>query len=136
MHTDRKATRCINYAYSAVKRKWKQRVVICEGDFMAVFYVAHAFGGKKENLERAKKITHDLQVKDLANCYICPLLTFSHLEYGEIGFDAEMELCYDLLSQCDKLIVSSGLSKGVSKEVDFANLVGMEVEWLEDTKRD
>ena len=101
---------------------------------MATFYVAHAFGGKQENLERAKKITHDLQVKDLENCYICPLLTLSHLEYGEIGFDAEMELCYDLLSQCDKLIVASGLSKGVAKEVDFANLVGMEVEWLEDTE--
>jgi hypothetical protein len=96
--------------------------------------VAHAYGGKQENLERAKKITHDLQVKDLANCYICPLLTLSHLEYGEIGFDAEMELCYDLLSQCDKLIVASVLSKGVAKEVDFANLVGMEVEWLEDAK--
>ena len=101
---------------------------------MAIFYVAHAYGGKEENLERAKKITHDLQVKDLANCYICPLLTFSHLEYGEIGFDAEMELCYDLLSQCDKLIVASRLSRGVSKEVDFANMVGMEVEWLEDTE--
>ena len=101
---------------------------------MATFYVAHAFGGKQENLERAKKITHDLQTKDLANCYICPLLTFSHLEYGEIGFDAEMELCYDLLSQCDKLIVASGLSRGVEKEVDFANLVGMEVEWLEDAQ--
>lgn len=101
-------------------------------------YVAHAYGGKEENLERAKKITHDLQVKDLANCYICPLLTFSHLEYGEIGFDAEMELCLDVLSQCDKLIVASdfsiGLSRGVEKEVDFANLVGMEVEWLEDTE--
>ena len=101
---------------------------------MATFYVAHAFGGKQENLERAKKITHDLQVKDLANCYICPLLTLSHLEYGEIGFDAEMELCYDLLSQCDKLIVASVLSMGVAKEVDFANLVGMEVEWLEDAQ--
>ena len=101
---------------------------------MATFYVAHAFGGKQENLERAKRITHDLQVKDLANCYICPLLTFSHLKYGEIGFDAEMELCYDLLSQCDKLIVASSLSRGVAKEVDFANLVGMEVERLEDTE--
>jgi hypothetical protein len=101
---------------------------------MATFYVAHAYGGKQENLERAKKITHDLQVKDLENCYICPLLTFSHLEYGEIGFDNEMELCCDLLSQCDKLIVASVLSKGVAKEVDFANLVGMEVEWLEDAK--
>lgn len=101
---------------------------------MAIFYVAHAFGGKQENLERAKKITHDLQVKDLENCYICPLLTFSHLEHGEIGCDAEMELCYDLLSQCDKLIVASGLSRSAAKEVDFANLVGMEVEWLEDTE--
>lgn len=73
---------------------------------------------------------------DLENTYICPLLTFSNLEYGEIGFDAEMELCYDLLSQCDKLIVASCLSRGVAKEVDFANLIGMEVEWLEDTERD
>ena len=98
--------------------------------------MSHAYRGEEENYNRAKQITHDLQVKDLANCYICPLLTLSHLEYGEIGFDAEMELCYDLLSNCDKLIVASGLSKGVSKEVDFANLVGMEVEWFEDTKRD
>ena len=30
-------------------------------------YVSHAYGGKIENLERAKKITHDLQVKDLEN---------------------------------------------------------------------
>ena len=34
----------------------------------------------------------------------------------------------------DKLIVASDLSKGVCKEIDFANLVGMEVEYLEDTK--
>ena len=103
---------------------------------MATFYVAHAFGGKQENLQRAKKITHDLQLKDLANCYICPLLTFSHLEYGEIGFDAEVELCLDILQNCDKLIVASDFSnsKGVQMEIDFANLVGMEVEWLEDTE--
>ena len=101
---------------------------------MATFYVAHAFGGKQENLERAKKITHDLQVKNLANCYICPLLTFSHLEYGEIGFDNEMELCLDILSQCDKLIVASGFSnsKGVQMEIDFAKLVKMEVVWLDE----
>ena len=76
-----------------------------------------------------------MQIKDLANCYICPLTTFSHLDYGEIGYDNEMELCLDLLSQCDKLIVASDISKGVSKEIDFANLIGMEVIWLEDTKQ-
>ena len=96
-----------------------------------LIYVGHCFAGKAENIERAKKITHDLQVKDLANCYICPLLTFSHLEYGEIGFDAEMELCLDILSDCEKMIVASEISKGVQMEIDFAKLVGMEVQYLD-----
>ena len=100
---------------------------------MAIYYVAHKFSGKQENLERAKKITHDLQVNDLENTYICPLLTFSHLQYGEIGYDNELEACIDLLSVCDKLIVASDISKGVAREIDFANLVGMEVEYLEET---
>ena len=101
---------------------------------MAIYYVAHKFSGKLENYQRAKKITHDLQVSDLENTYICPLLTFSHLQYGEIGYDAEMENCLDLLSVADKLIVASDLSKGVCREIDFANLVGMEVEYLENTE--
>ena len=99
---------------------------------MAIYYVAHRYGGDINNLERAKKITHDLQVADLENTYICPLLALSHLQYGEIGYEAEMENCIDLLSVADKLIVASDISKGVAKEIDFANLVGMEVEYLEE----
>ena len=94
-------------------------------------YVSHCFGGDMANLERAKKITHDLQVKYLENTYICPLLALSHLQYGEVGYDVEMELCLDILSNSDKLIVASDISKGVAKEIEFANLVGMEVEYLE-----
>lgn len=101
---------------------------------MAIYYVSHCFGGDINNLERAKKITHDLQIADLENTYICPLLAFSHLQYGEIGYDSEMDLCLDLLSIADKLIVASDISKGVAKEIDFANLVNMEVEYIEDTK--
>lgn len=102
-----------------------------------LIYVAAKYGGDPANIERAKKITHDLQVKDLANCYICPLLTFSHLEYGEIGFDEEMELCLDILSECEKMIVASEISKGVQMEIDFAKLIGMEVQYLDtrDTRR-
>lgn len=97
-----------------------------------LIFVSHCFGGYKENIEKAKKITHDLQVKDLANCYICPMLVFSHLEYGEIGYDNEIELCLDILQNCDKLIVASKeISKGVQKEIDFAKLVGMEIEYLD-----
>ena len=97
-------------------------------------YVSHCFGGDMANLERAKKITHDLQVADLENTYICPLLALSHIAYNEIGYDDEMNLCIDLLSISDKMIVASDLSKGVCREIDFANLVGMEVEYLENTE--
>ena len=90
-------------------------------------YVAHRFCGDPANVERAKKITHDLQVSDLDNCYICPILTFSHLKYGEIGYEQEMEICLDLLSACDVLIIASDISEGVQKEIDFARMVGMEV---------
>lgn len=97
-----------------------------------VIYVSHIFQGKAENLERAKKITHDLQVKDLSNCYICPLNTFSHLGYNEIGYEEEMLLCEDLLTVCDKLIVAGSIiSKGVEREIALAELLGMEVEYLE-----
>ena len=92
-----------------------------------IYYVGHCFFGDKANIEKARKITHDLQVKDIANCYICPLLAFSDLEYGEIGYDDELELCLDLLSVSDCLIVASEISKGVRKEIDFAKLVKMEV---------
>ena len=96
-----------------------------------LIYVCHAYGGEKENIERAGKITHDLQVKDLANCYICPLLTFSHLEYGEIGYEAEMELCKDLIVISDKLIVASDVSRGVQEQINLAKKIGMEIEYLE-----
>ena len=94
---------------------------------MAMIYVSHRYGGDPANMERAKKITHDLQVNDPENCYICPLLAFSHLGYNEMGYDEEIELCIDLLSVSDVLIVASDVSKGVQKEIDFARLVGMEV---------
>ena len=94
---------------------------------MATIYVSHKFGGDPANMERAKKITHDLQIENPTHCFICPILAFSHLQYGEIGYDDEIELCLDLLSLCDTLIVASDVSQGVQKEIDFARVVGMEV---------
>ena len=104
---------------------------------MAIYYVAHRYGGDIKNLEQAKKITHDLQVKDPENCYICPLIAFSHLGYNEIGYEEEIALCLDLLSVSDVLIVASEVSEGVQIEIDLAkklkNADGepMEVVYLE-----
>ena len=102
---------------------------------MAMIYVSHKFGGVPANLERAKKITHDLQIENPEHCFICPILALSHLQYGEIGYDEEIELCLDLLSLCDTLIIASDVSQGVQKEIDFARMVGMEVIDLADKYR-
>ena len=104
-------------------------------------YVAHRFGGDTANIERAKKITHDLQVNDLDNCYICPLLAFSHLKHGEIPYENEIALCFDVLQMCDKLIVASEVSQGVKLEIELAeglknsNGEPMEVFYLADKYR-
>ena len=87
---------------------------------MSIYYVAHKYGANPENFERAKKITHDLQISDMENTYICPLLALSHLKYNEVGYGEEIENCIDILSLCDKLIVASKISKGVQKEIEYA----------------
>ena len=92
-----------------------------------LLYLAHKYQGDQANMERVKKIAHDLQIENPTHCVVCPLLNFSFLDYGEIGLDQEMEICLDLLSVCDVLIVASEPSEGVQKEIDFARLVGMEV---------
>lgn len=97
-----------------------------------LIYVAHKYGGKMENIDRAARITRDLQRRDTENCYICPLLAFSHLRYCELDYETEMNLCIDLLSVCDKLLIASELSAGVRLEKDFAELVGMEIEDISD----
>ena len=95
-----------------------------------LIYISHRYQGNPDNMERAKQITHDLQVADPGNCYICPLMAFSHLQYGEMGYDAEMELCLDILSCCDKLLITSEITEGVRREIEFAKMVNMEVEYL------
>lgn len=97
-------------------------------------YVAHEYGGKAENVERAKKITHDLQIADRDNVYICPILAFSHLEYGELGYDEEIDLCKDLMCIFDKMIVASKISEGVRREIEFAQQLHWEVDYLEDNR--
>lgn len=100
-----------------------------------LIYVSHRFGGKPSNIERAKKITHDLQIKDLANCYICPLTAFSHLGVGEVDPKYKMAVRLDLLSVCDVLLVASRTSEEVRQEIEFAQLVGMEVRYLDEKEK-
>ena len=92
-----------------------------------LLYLAHKYQDDKRNLDKVKRIAHDLQMDNPDHCVVCPLLNFSCLDYGEIGHEQEIEICLDLLSVCDVLIVASDISGGVQKEIDFAKMVGMEV---------
>lgn len=114
---------CATVQVGARRRKVSDRLI---------YYVAHCYQGDSRNLDRARHITRQLQINDLDNTYLCPLLTLSHLKYGEIGIEAEMELCYDLLSACDVLIIASEITLGVQLEINFAEMVGMEVLYLDE----
>ena len=95
-----------------------------------LIYVAHVYESKKSNIRKAAKITHDLQVADPDNTYVCPLLTFSYLKYNELGYEKEMEMCMDLLSECMGMVVASKISKGVQMEIDYCQLWNIPIRYL------
>lgn len=98
-------------------------------------YVAHRYSNDKRNIEKARKITHDLAVADRANTYVCPLLCFSYLRYNEIGYDEEIGMCTDLLGECAKMIVASEISRGVQLEIDYCKEWDIPVEYRIPTRK-
>lgn len=97
-----------------------------------MIYVTHEYRGFPSNYARAKGIVSRLQLNDLQNTYICPLMVFSHSGYADLSHEEEMALRLDLLSVCDAMIVASPKDRVLREEVAFAELIGMEVKKLED----
>lgn len=92
-----------------------------------IYYVAHAWSGDKSNISRAKRTVDELQRKDLANCYVCPILALPVFADDDIDCDSKFELCLDLMSICDAVIIGSYISAQMKKEIEFARLINMEV---------
>lgn len=88
-----------------------------------IYYVA----SDSKNVDSARRIVRDLQVKDLENCYICPLWTFSHLSQKVISKADETELRLDLMTISSRLILVGSVTEEIRAELDFAKLVKMEV---------
>ena len=80
--------------------------------------------------QNAKEITTSLQKNDMANCYVNPLIFLSHLDFDNFDKDDLMELRFDILQNCDRLIVSGEITETIKTEIDFAKLVKMEIEYL------
>ena len=97
-----------------------------------LYYITNAYLGNNANLEKAKEITRNLQKKDMANCYVNPLIFLSHLDFDNLDKNDLMELRFDILQNCDRLIVSGAISDNMRLEIDFAKLVKMEVMRLDE----
>ncbi len=93
-----------------------------------IYYVSHSL----DEPERAREITRELQKNDLSNTYICPVIAFSHLQYENIRRDDFIELCLDVLSVCDGLIIASHMTGNMEHDLGFAKLVKLEVLQLEE----
>lgn len=99
-----------------------------------MIYLAHAYGGKKENKDHAKQIWIKLATEDITEIYINPLEAFGDL-YDKIDYDTGILMCLELMSKCDKLLVTSKeLSKGVTMEINEAKRLGIPVEFYKGEK--
>ena len=87
--------------------------------------------GDKSDADRVKMVCRVLQKKQKENSFICPFSTFSHLLDYDLSVEELLECRLDWLSASDKLIVVSRKSSAVQKEMEFALMVGMEVEHIE-----
>lgn len=95
-----------------------------------MIYLAHAYGGKSENREHAKQIWTKLATEDITETYINPIEAFGDL-YDKVDYDTGILMCLELMSKCDKIIVTSKeISKGVKMEIDEAKRLSIPVEFL------
>jgi len=70
-----------------------------------------------------------LQKADMNNTYLSPVHALGWM-YDDFSYEEGMEMCYDLLSTCDKLLVTSEPSRGVMLEIAMAEKLHMPVEFL------
>lgn len=98
---------------------------------MARIYVAHKYMGDRSNIEKLGVILRKLQKEHPENTYFSPLHNFSYLDYKDLSYDDMMECCLDWLCESEKLLVVGEISEGVQREIDFAKMVDMEVEYIE-----
>ena len=93
-----------------------------------LIYCAHYYGGHQNAKDAATRKIRKLQYNDLQNTYVSPIHALGYL-YKYVDYDTGMELCYDLLMVCDKLLVLSSPSDGVAREINMAKKLHMPIEY-------
>ena len=99
---------------------------------MRMIYIAHPFGGEKENVEKVQKIITDLLHRLPNHTFYSPLHATGFF-YNELSYLDGMEHCFEALSRCDELWLCEGWkdSRGCNMEYAFAKGKGMPIKFIE-----
>lgn len=104
-----------------------------QGDYMQKIYIAHPFGGLKENKEKVEKIIRHILDRTPDMVPISPIHALGWL-YNDVPYDKGMEWCYRLLDGCDCIIMCPGWqdSKGCRLEYEYAKKHNIPIYFLGD----
>lgn len=69
-----------------------------------LIYVAHPFGGNKENKFSIDTIMKNLVMLDRNNTYLSPLHNFSMVYFAD-EYAKGLKICLDMLNRCDALVL-------------------------------
>lgn len=93
-------------------------------------YISHPYGGKKENILSIEQIMRELISKNPSQVYISPVHLYGWL-YDEMYYVEGLQLCIDLLSRADKMLVYGDCDKsqGCLAEIAYcrANAIPYEI---------
>ena len=111
-------------------RKWGSSM-----DF-GLAYLAHPYGGKKENADKERKVEKEIYTWISKNhsegTIMSGIHAFCHFPYEKESFKTGIDRCLMLLNKCDSLILSGDWqsSKGCCAEYAFAVSKSMPIfEW-------
>lgn len=98
---------------------------------MRMIYIAHPFGGLKENVEKVEKIIKGLLHKHPDCTFYSPLHSTGFF-YGKLPYLDDMEHCFEALSRCDELWLCGDWldSRGCNMEYGFAKAKGIPIKFI------
>lgn len=98
---------------------------------LRLIYLAHPFGGKQENIDKAQSIVTDLIHRMPDHTFYSPLHS-TGFYYNEVDYLAGIEHCFEVLGRCDELWLCDGWqdSRGCNMEYGFARAKGIPIKFI------
>lgn len=94
-------------------------------------YVSHRFNGFMDDITDAQNVCLALSLTHPKDTFVSPVVALSHIFDNDLIPEQEkLEQRSDLLSICDQLIVAGEVDNITQKEIEYAEMFGMEVFYI------